>query len=317
MIKFAFVFPGQSSQRIGMLQELHRESEEVRRTFEEASDLLHLNVAGLCFEGDESTLRDIRISAPLIVTACTASFRHFTAERAERPALMAGHSLGEYAALSCAGVLTFEQALKTVTFRSELAHEAAIACDGAMSVIYRTDANVIEQRCAELRRQGKRVWVSCFNAPDQLSVAGVRADLDLLERIAEERGASVKRMAGNAPFHTPLLQEASVELGAHLRALKLSEPKYPVIANVNLNCYTADTVADYLVAQLLSPVQWHRTIERALRQNVDTFVELGSGGILTRMLRASYPDARAFGYERQAERDRLAGLFPVREAVPQ
>lgn len=305
MLKSAFLFPGQSSQRTGMLKELYTENESVRQTFEEASDLLNMDVPRLCFAGDDADLRDIRISAPLIVTAGVACFRHFALQSDLPPSLLAGHSLGEYTALSCAGAMTLPQVLPAVRLRSELALRAAQEKQGIMCVIYRTNSAQIEEWCAELRREGKQVWACCLNAPDQLSVGGTQKDVETLERLAASRGASVKRIVGNAPFHTPLMTEAAAEFEAYLGTLSLSAPLYPVISNVDLQCYSRDTIIPKLVRQLTRPVQWNRTLEYIHKQNTECYIELGSGQILTRLVQARLPEANVFAYEYRESRARL------------
>ncbi|WP_020619072.1 ACP S-malonyltransferase [Paenibacillus daejeonensis] len=311
MSKFAFIFPGQSSQRKGMLLELYQESNTVRQTFTEASEILGYNIADICFNDDTGRLMDIAVSAPVILTAGVATYRHIHRHYSMKPMIAAGHSLGEYTALTCAGMLAFEQALPLVTYRSELAKRVMAEHSGVMSVIFKISESEVEGLCKQMRRSGAQVWISCYNSDQQVCVAGRERDVATLEKQAKRLGASYKRLDGNAPYHTPLMRDAVEELRGFLQGCTITTPRYPVVSNVSTQPYTEFSTIENLLLQLQHPVKWHHTIQYITKQNTDTFVELGSGQILTRLLGSTAPDVQAFSYETSVSR---AGLpAPVRE----
>ncbi|MUG65703.1 MULTISPECIES: ACP S-malonyltransferase [Paenibacillus] len=306
MKKTAFVFPGQSSQRIGMLTDLYRESERVRHTFEEASDAVGLDIARICLEGHHGSLQDISISAPVIVTAGIATFRHLQSQFGITPAVMAGHSLGEYTALACAGVFTLEEVLPAVVFRSRLAQRVMEEEQGVMTVITKLNISEVEELCRHMRRRGGKVWTSCLNAESQVCVGGREADLEILEQQVLKMGGSLRRLIGNAPYHTPLMSTMIEEFGNYLQSCQLRTPQFPVVANVSTRPYTAFSIIDNLLLQLQHSVKWHHTIDYIQRQHIHTFIELGSGQILSRLLRQHSKTIEIYNYETAADRNRLA-----------
>ena len=315
MSKFAFIFPGQSSQRKGMLLELYQESQTVKQTFTEASEILGYNVADTCFNDDSNRLMDIAVSAPIILTTGVAAYRHIQKHYSIKPMLAAGHSLGEYTALTCAGVLSFEQALPLVTYRSELAKRVMSEHSGVMSVIFKISESEVEELCKQMRRSGAQVWISCYNSDQQVCVAGRVEDIAVLEKQAKLLGASFKRLVGNAPYHTPLMRDAVEELRGFLQGCTISAPRYPIVSNVSMQPYTEFSTIENLLLQLQHPVKWHHTIQYITKQNTDTFIELGSGQILTRLLGATAPDVQAFSYESSASREGLPASVRELEGV--
>lgn len=306
MKKCAYVFPGQSSQRIGMLIELYKESDIVKRTFEEASDTVGYDIAKVCFEGEKEGLHDIAISAPVIVAAGIASYRHIQSQFDLSPALLAGHSLGEYTALACAGVFTLAEALPLVTFRSRLAQKMMSKYDGVMTVIFNSNGIEMEELCKQMRNRGGSVWISCYNSSQQVCIGGRERDVERVELKALRMGASYHRIKGNAPFHTPLMQDVVDELAFFLKGCSIAPPQIPVIANVSTKPYTTYSIIENLLLQLQFPVRWHQTISYLKKQNTNTLIELGSGQILTRLLKATDPDVQVFNYETAGDRNRLS-----------
>lgn len=315
MKKYALIFPGQSSQKLGMLQELYSESILVRRVFEEASDIIGFDISKICFKGEIQELSDIAISAAVILTANVASFRHFSEQFETPPAFMAGHSLGEYAALTCAGVFTLEQALPLVTYRSKLAQRMIAEHEGIMTVIFNITYTEIEELCKQMRKRGYRVWVSCYNSVNQVCVGGRESDVNLLELKALRAGASCKRIIGNAPFHTPMMNDVVEELADFLRNCNINESIYPVISNISLKPYTLYSVMDNLLQQLIYPIRWFQTIQYIIRQNTHTFIELGSGQTFTQLIKATETDVQPFNYENAGDRKLLTNYFQEKLVV--
>lgn len=311
MNKCAFIFPGQSSQRKGMLQALYDESSTVRRTFEEASDVLGYDVVDICFYDPKQQLTDITINAPLIVTASLSCYRHMQEQYGYYPSVLAGHSLGEYAALTCSGAIAFEEVLPLVAFRSKLAVQVMQEQDAVMSVVNGISHVISEELCRNIRAKGGSVWISCYNSPHQVAIAGKEHDIATVEMQAVRRGAYCKRLIGNAPYHTPLMQDAVRELHAQLRQCSIASPQVPVISNVSAQPYTKYSIIDNLLLQLCMPVRWHQSIQSIQKQNINTLIELGSGQILTRILQKSEPHLHTFSYESTDERSKLVALMPT------
>jgi [acyl-carrier-protein] S-malonyltransferase len=287
-----------------MLAQLYEESTLVRHTFAQASDVLGYDIAKICLEsGHEDQLQDITFSAPIIVATGVAAFRHLRKNIQVDPALMAGHSLGEYTALTCAGVFSFDEALEIVRIRAQLAQRVMATQDGVMSVILKLDVAEVEELCRqEVRMRGGQVWPSCLNAARQVCVAGTEADVAALEGRVTRLGGSFRRLTGNAPYHTPLMESVIREFHDVLRGAHIGLPQFPVIANVSARPYTERTTINNLLEQLQRPVKWMQTMDYIGRQNIHSYVELGSGQILTRLLRAQGPDVTVYNYETVTDR---------------
>ncbi|MNI10766.1 Malonyl CoA-acyl carrier protein transacylase [compost metagenome] len=309
MDKFAFIFPGQSSQRKGMLKELYLESEIVRHTFDEASEIVGHDIAGICFEDEKEMLGDISVSAPIIVAAGVASFRHIVNELQLYPSFMAGHSLGEYTALTCAGVFTLEEALPLVTFRSKIAQKIMYENQGVMSVIYNIAHQEIDEMCRQMRRQGVNVWVSCINSIRQSCIVGRECDVEKLEMKASKSGASYKRIVGNAPYHSPMMEPVVEELAEYIGNCHINAPRYPVICNWSVKPYHVDSVLYNLTQQFIYPVKWLQTIEYFKRQNTNICIELGSGQILSRLMKSTDVDIQSYSYESVEDRRTLSSYL--------
>lgn len=288
MRKAALIFPGQSSQRKGMLKDLYEESALVRQTFAEASEIMKYNLSQICFEEEKEKLQDISISAPIIVTANVASFRYFINEFQLTPSYLAGHSLGEYSALTCAGVLSFKESLQLVTYRAQLAQRAMIEKEGVMTAIYNIPFQEIDDMCRRMRSQGVNVWLSCYNSPVQCCVSGSHRDIEQLEARAAKNGASVRRLIGNAPFHSPMMVSIVEELADYMRGCHIQAPSFPVISNWCVRPYHQDSVIENLLQQLIHPVKWLHSMEYLRKQHTDIWIELGSGQVLSKLLKSSH-----------------------------
>lgn len=316
MRKCAFVFPGQSSQRKGMLAELYKESNIVRHTYEEASDIVGYNVATMSFEGKKEMLSDISISAPLILTASVASFRHLLDMTEIYPSMMAGHSLGEYSALTCANVFTLEKALPLVIFRSDIAQKIASESEGVMTVIFNISLMEIEEMCKKMRIKGRKVWISNNNSVNQVCVVGKECDVELVEIKASKNGALYKRIKGNAPYHSPMMDSVVEELVDFLSGCQINVPEYPVIASCSVRPYHLDIVIKNLSKQLTTPVKWFQTIDYIKRQNTNIIIELGSGQVLSRLINSTEVEVQSFSYETYEDRKQLLDYYDgAREVI--
>ncbi|MCG9723294.1 ACP S-malonyltransferase [Shewanella sp. Isolate7] len=282
MEKIAYVFPGQGSQAVGMLVELAAEHEVVGQTFAEASEVLGYDLWQLVQEGPAESLNQTDKTQPALLTASVAIWRAIQATSAPQPALLAGHSLGEYSALVCAGVIDFKDAVKLVELRGQLMQQAVPAGTGAMFAIIGLDNDGIAKACEEAA-QGQVVAPVNYNSPGQVVIAGEKA---AVERAADACKAAGAKMAValpvSVPSHCQLMKPAADELAKALDALSFNAPSIPVINNVDVAMPEAvDAIKDALVRQLYCPVRWSETVEKMAAERISQLVEVGPGKVLT------------------------------------
>ena len=283
--RLAFCFPGQGSQVVGMGRAFHEASPAARAIFEEASDVLGVDVAKLCFEGPESELQLTANTQPAVLTVSVAGAR-LLAERGLRPTVVGGHSLGEYTALVVAGALTFSDAVSVVRRRGEFMQEAVPVGTGAMAAILGVDLPVVEEICREAA-QGEVLDVANINSPGQIVVAGHRAAIERAVALAPARGGKRSVLLPvSAPFHCRLMAPAAERLDTVLAGVRAVDPRQPVVRNVDAELTTrADDVRPFLVRQVTAPVRWTDCIARMAREGCRTFIEVGPGKVLTGLLR--------------------------------
>jgi [acyl-carrier-protein] S-malonyltransferase len=283
--RLAFCFPGQGSQAVGMGRAFHEASPAARAVFEEASDALGFDVAKLCFEGPESELQLTANTQPAVLTVSIAGTR-LLAERGLAPAVVGGHSLGEYTALVVAGALAFGDAVSVVRRRGEFMQEAVPVGTGAMAAILGVELPVVEEICREAAR-GEVLDVANINSPGQIVVAGHRAAIERAVTLAPARGARRSVLLPvSAPFHCRLMVPAAERLAAVLAGVRAADPRQPVVRNVDAELTTrAADVRPFLVRQVTAPVRWTDCVARMAREGCRTFVELGPGKVLTGLLR--------------------------------
>ncbi len=279
--KTAFVFPGQGSQSLGMLAALAEASPEVKTTFAEASDALGEDLWTLCQEGPEDVLNRTDRTQPAMLAAGVAVWRAWLGRDGKQPAFMAGHSLGEYSALVCAGALSFADAVRLVAERGRFMQEAVPEGQGAMAAILGLDDAAVRQVCADAA-QGAVVEAVNFNAPGQVVVAGNR---DAVDRACEAaKAAGAKRalpLPVSVPSHCALMKPASERLAQALADVSVSSPTIPVVHNVDVSLAASpDAIRERLVQQLYQPVRWVETVEWLAAQGVTRLVEAGPGKVL-------------------------------------
>ena len=289
MNKIAFVFPGQGSQAIGMLNGL-ADHPIVKQTVSEASDVLHFDLGKMIAEGPKEDL-DLTVNTqPAMLTAAVACYRAWLESGGDRPALVAGHSLGEYSALVAAGVLAFKDAVPLVRFRAQVMQEAVPFGVGGMAAILGLSDEEVRLACEE-SAQDEVVEPVNFNAPAQVVIAGHKAAVERACEAAKARGA--KRalvLAVSAPFHSSLLTPASVRLREYLAQVPFAAPQIQIINNVDVAI--VDDVAmikDALVRQAANPVRWVETIQKMAEQNITHVVECGPGKVLTGLVKRINP----------------------------
>jgi [acyl-carrier-protein] S-malonyltransferase len=281
----AFVFPGQGSQQIGMM-EAYSDHPEVRATFAEASETLGEDLWALVADGPAEALNLTRNTQPVMLTAGIAVWRAWLATGGAKPSFVAGHSLGEYTALVAAGALAFRDAVPLVRFRAEAMQDAVAPGVGAMAAIMGADDAAVIEACREAA-QGEVVEPVNFNAPGQLVIAGNRAAVERAIAAAKARGA--KRgllLPVSAPFHSSLLKPAAEKLAARLAQVAVSTPSIPVVHNVDVQIHPEpEAIRAALARQAASPVRWTQTIEALAARGVTQVVECGPGKVLTGLTR--------------------------------
>ena len=284
-MKLAFVFPGQGSQAVGMMDGFAAHP-VVRETFAEASEALGEDLWALVTQGPPDALNLTTNTQPVMLTAGIATFRAWQADSGPMPMLLAGHSLGEYTALVAAGALAFRDALPLVRFRAQAMQEAVPAGQGAMAAIMGADDGAVVSACAEAA-QGQVVEAVNFNAPGQLVIAGDREAVERAIGLAKQKGA--KRgvlLPVSAPFHSSLLRPAAEKLAERLAQIPLQAPAIPVIHNVDVAEHREpNAIRQALARQAANPVHWTATVRAMADRGVTHIVECGPGKVLTGLTR--------------------------------
>ncbi|OCG56063.1 ACP S-malonyltransferase [Gilliamella sp. Fer4-1] len=282
MTKFAMVFPGQGSQSVGMLKELADNYSIVKSTFDEASEVLGYDLWKLVQEGPVEELNKTWQTQPALLAASVAIFRVWQSVSGAQPAFMAGHSLGEYSALVCAGVIDFKDAIKLVELRGKLMQDAVPSGTGAMYAIIGLDNDSINKAC-EQAAQGQVVAPVNFNSPGQVVIAGHKEAVERAAALCKEAGAKrALPLAVSVPSHCALMKPAADKLANTLNDIEFSTPNFAVINTTNVKIETsAEKIKAALIAQLYSPVRWTETVEEMAKQGVTLLVEVGSGKVLT------------------------------------
>jgi [acyl-carrier-protein] S-malonyltransferase len=285
MNSIAFLFPGQGSQAVGMGKDLAEHHAVARQTFEEADEALGYNLSQVCFEGPEEKLRLTEITQPAILTVSAAAWRVLD-EKGLKPALVAGHSLGEYSAHVAAGTLSFADAVRTVRNRGKYMQEAVPVGVGAMAAILGMDPQKVSEVCADAAK-GEVCEAANINSAEQIVISGNTGAVQRAAALATERGAKRAVMLPvSAPFHCSLMKPAQDLLAADLQKLSFQSPKVPVACNVDAalvqdGAYSSDA----LVRQVTGSVKWSQSISLLIAQGAQRFIEVGPGKVLSGLMR--------------------------------
>jgi [acyl-carrier-protein] S-malonyltransferase len=296
----AFVFPGQGAQTVGMGRGLAETFPECRTIFEEADAALGFALSEIIFEGPADRLTLTEITQPAILTVSVAACRLLEAHGV-RPAIVAGHSLGEYSAHVAAGTFSFADAVRTVHHRGRYMQEAVPVGDGAMAAVLGLDEEAVRAACDEAA-EGQVVSPANLNAPGQVVIAGHAAAVARAGDRAKARGAKrVIPLQVSAPFHCALMQPAEQRLALELRALPVRDPRVPVVANVDAEAKRdADAAIAALIRQVSAPVRWEASVRRLASEGVTAYVEVGPGTVLSGLIKKVARDAMIVNLDQPA-----------------
>ncbi|PHR63932.1 ACP S-malonyltransferase [Pseudidiomarina marina] len=278
----AYVFPGQGSQAVGMLADVATQYPVVEETFAQASAVLGYDLWKLVQAGPAEQLNETQRTQPALLAASVALYRVLEQAGVPAPEMMAGHSLGEYSALVCAGALAFEDAIVLVAKRGEFMQSAVPAGIGAMAAIIGLEDKLVEQACAEVAGD-EVVSAVNYNSPGQVVIAGHKAAVERAGEACIKAGAKrALPLPVSVPSHCSLMQPAAEQLAVELGKLTVNTPQVPVVNNVDVSApREADEIRDALVRQLYSPVRWTETIQYLAEQGVTEIYEIGPGKVLT------------------------------------
>ena len=286
MAKWAFLFPGQGSQYVGMGKDLKQNFKVAADVFAEADEALHEDLSKLCFEGPEDDLKLTRNTQPAILTVSIAALRVLQQETGLVPAMTAGHSLGEYSALVASGALQFTDAVAIVRKRGTFMQEAVPVGVGGMAAVLGMETEVLEQICKD-SAEGQAVSPANYNCPGQIVISGHMEAVKRAAARAEAAGAKkVVMLPVSAPFHSALMKPAAEKLAKALEPVTVQDLKIPALSNVEADFYPSNNqVKRLLTEQVDHPVRWIEEMEKMVREGVDKCVEIGPGKVLNGLVR--------------------------------
>lgn len=290
----AFVFPGQGSQYVGMGKDLYNDFPICRKIFDFANELLEIDLKKICFDGPEESLRQTENTQPALFVHSLAIFE-VVKEHYNNIECAAGHSLGEYSALTASSVFNFVDGLKIVRLRGKLMQESGKQNPGTMAAIIGLPIEKIMEICYNLKDTGV-VQPANFNSPGQIVISGdVNAVRKAIE-LAKQNGAKLaKELVVSGAFHSPLMNYAYENIAIELEKLKMFEPKFPVYSNVTGDKFQSlDQIRTLLIEQIIRPVRWQQIIEKMIENGITTFIEIGAGKVLTGLIKRINPNVNVF-----------------------
>lgn len=299
MVKTVLLFPGQGSQYVGMGKELCERSSIARQTFEEANEAIGFDLQKVCFEGSMEELTKTMNAQPAILTTSVAAYRVYMQEYAITPKFAAGHSLGEFSALTCADGIKFSDAVKIVNQRGKIMQESVSIGSGAMSAISGVDVQIIIEECNKISTSDNIVTISNFNSPDQTVISGHKLAVQALGEALGKMGARVIPLKVSAPFHCPLMKPAAEKFKEELIKYSYNPLKIPVISNVTAIPYSShESIIENLTNQIVEPVQWKNSMEFVKGQGIDVAIEIGPQTVLRNLMKKNAKDIKAFSFDK-------------------
>lgn len=306
MKKIAILFPGQGSQYIGMAKEFYDEYDFVHETFDKASEALGYDLAQVCFNSDEETLKQTAVTQAALLTTEVSLYKVLMNKYKIKPSFFAGHSLGEISALTCAGAIKFEDGVKLVRRRGELMQEAVAEGKGGMIAVTDIDSSMVYHYCKQIREKENYVDVSIYNTANQTVVSGLQDGLFELEEVLTNEGANITRLKVSAPFHCALMEPAAIELQKLLYTYEFQNLQVPVLSNVNGLPYTGKyAIVENLTQQMTMPVQWNQSMYFLDAQEVNFAIDIGPKATLRNMIRRGLPNIESYSFDKSGDRDTL------------
>ena len=303
--KFAFLFPGQGSQYVGMAKDLFESSPQVKELYDKASQILGYDLARVCFEGPEGLLVQTKYTQPAIFVH-SLSLYHFLEKDGIKPSFVAGHSLGEYSAAVSAGIFSFEDGLFAVKKRSSLMQKACDKEKGTMAAIIGLSRDKIMEIC-KLASEFGIIQPANFNCSDQVAITGDLKGVEKGAELAKEAGAKrVIMLAVGGAYHSPLMSSAKDGMAEVLNKVKINRGKVRLIANVTARPVNDPMeIKDLLVNQITSPVLWHQSMEYLYEQGIRDFVKIGPGKVLQGLLKRSFKEINLYGIDKLSELEKF------------
>jgi len=304
MSNLAFVFPGQGSQKIGMLAELAEQNPIIEKTFNEASEVLGYDMWQLIQQGAQEDINLTQRTQPILLTCSVAIWRLWNEKQGASPSQMAGHSLGEWSALVCANVIDFADGLKIVEARGKFMQQAVPVGQGAMAAIIGLDDQAILEACTEANALGVVDAVN-FNAPGQVVIAGSNEAVERAMEICKDAGAKrALPLPVSAPFHTSLMKPAADNLAGMVNAVTFRSPEVPIMHNVHAqNEQDPQAIKALMLEQIYSPVKWVDCVKQLKQSGVSTLVECGPGKVLSGLAKRIDRELTAVATESAADFD--------------
>ncbi|MBY8914306.1 ACP S-malonyltransferase [Bacillus sp. YC2] len=286
MNSLAFLFPGQGSQFVGMGKSFWNDFVLAKRLFEEASDAISLDVKKLCFDGDMNELTKTMNAQPAILTVSVIAFQVYMQEIGVKPRFLAGHSLGEYSALVCAGALSFQEAVKLVRQRGVLMQNADPQQLGTMAAVTQIPLQTLQEICSEMSTEDFPAGVACMNSDQQHVISGHRQAVERVIKIAEQMGAKHTYLNVSAPFHSSMIRPASEQFQDTLNQYTFKDAAWPIISNVTACPYrNGNSVKEHLQQHMTMPVRWAESMHYLLLHGVTEVIEMGPKNVLVSLLK--------------------------------